>query len=291
MNKARGCFITIVVLFFISLIVVLVIALPSWGADELEPTAQSGLSLFGSRDLLFLGLDERETSDEFKGRTDTIIIFHIGRWGEVDTLISIPRDTRVDLEGHGWNKINAAYVYGGNAMLKQEINELTGIEIDRTMLLNFEGFKKVIDILGGVEITVEEPLHDPLSGANFDPGTYLMDGEQALSFARCRATAKGDLDRIGRQQVLLNEIIKQKLNLSIITKAPELIEVLNEETRSDFDLGDFLSIGFVLLFSNNEINRVTIPTKAANIEGISYLIADEAEVKSFLAEYLGNGSE
>lgn len=285
MNRTRGCFVTIVILFFILLIAVLLITIPDWGGGS-EETASSSTSLSGSKDLLFLGLDERETSDEFKGRTDTIIIFHIGSWGQTDTLISIPRDTRVFLEGHGWNKINAAYVYGGNNMLKQEILELTGIDIDRTMIANFEGFKKVIDILGGVEITVQEPLHDPLSGADFDPGTYIMDGEQALSFARCRSTAKGDLDRIDRQQYLLNQVMKQKLNLSLVPKLPQLMEVLNQETRSDFGLNDYLSIGAVLLFSDKELNRVTIPTTGANIEGISYQIAEEEEVKSFLSQYL-----
>lgn len=286
MNKTRGCFIAIVILFFVSLLVVLCITVPNWSGEDQEVSSGGNINVLGSRDLLFLGLDERETSDEFVGRTDTIIIFHLGEWGQKDTLISIPRDTRVNLEGYGWNKINAAYVYGGDQMLKQEIYELTGIEIDRTMLINFEGFKKVIDILGGVEITVEEPLHDPLSGADFEPGTYNMDGEQALSYARCRATAKGDLDRIDRQQQLLNELIRQKFNFSSITKAPQLIEVLNQETKSDFGLGDFVAVGSVLMFSNKEIQRVTIPTTSANIEGISYLIADEAEVKAFLQPYL-----
>jgi LCP family protein required for cell wall assembly len=287
MNKARGCFISIVVIFFLSLVVILCILLPniSGGTGEGQIDLSIG-DLSGSKNLLFLGIDEEEGIGDFKGRTDTIIVFHIGSWGEKDSLISIPRDTRVYLEGHGWNKINAAYVYGGEEMLKQEIYELTDIVIDKTMLLNFEGFKKIIDILGGVEIVIDEPLHDHLSGADFDPGTYVMNGEQALSFARCRATAKGDLDRIDRQQYLLNEIMKQKINFSSITKTPDIITVLSEDTKSDFSIGDFGSVGFVLLFSNKDINRITIPTTYANIDGISYLIADEDEVKEFLSLYL-----
>jgi len=238
------------------------------------------------KDILILGIDEREESNDFKGRTDTIIIYHINRWGKKDSLISIPRDTRVQLEGYGWNKINAAYVYGGEEMIKQEIDKLTGIGIGKVMIANFNGFKRVIDILGGIEITVEEPLHDELSGADFDPGTYTMSGEQALSFARCRATARADLDRIGRQQYLLNEIIKQKFNFSMITKTPQIIKVLSSETRSDFTIWDFCSIGFVLLFSSKDINRITIPTESAMIDGVSYQIADEDGVKEFLGDYL-----
>lgn len=273
MNKARGCFITILIIFILVIFVFLFVSLMDSDADG------------NGKDILILGIDEREGRNDFKGRTDTIIIYHISSWGKKDSLISIPRDTRVQLEGYGWNKINAAHVYGGEEMIKQEIYELTGIEIDRVMIINFNGFKRIIDILGGIEIVVEEPLHDELSGADFDPGTYTMSGDQALSFARCRATARADLDRIDRQQYLLNEIIRQKFNFSMITKTPQIIKVLSSETRSDFTIWDFCSTGFVLLFSSKDINRITIPTKSAMIDGISYQIADEDEVKEFLSGY------
>jgi len=274
MNKARGCFITILIIFILVVFVFLFVYLMDSDADG------------NGKDILILGIDEREGRNDFKGRTDTIIIYHISSWGKKDSLISIPRDTRVQLEGYGWNKINAAYVYGGEEMIKQEIYELTGIEIDRVMIINFNGFKRIIDILGGIEIVVEEPLHDELSGADFDPGTYTMSGEQALSFARCRATARADIDRIDRQQYLLNEIIRQKFNFSMITKTPQIIKVLSSETRSDFTIWDFCSTGFVLLFSSKDINRIMIPTKSAMIDDVSYQIVDEDEVKEFLSGYL-----
>ncbi len=293
MNRVKGCFITIISIFVLVVLVLLCITLIDTGSTTGEGGSSPITQLFSSKDLLFLGLDEREDSNSFKGRTDTIIIFHISGQGNNETLISIPRDTRVHLDEKGWNKINAAYVYGGTEMTKQEILELTGIDIDRVMILNFNGFKRIIDILGGVRIVVDEPLHDPLSGAAFEPGEYLMDGEQALSFARCRSTARADLDRMDRQQYLLSELIKQKGNIATISKilnpfndASDIFTVLNEETRSDFTIWDFCSLGFVLLFSNKDIDRVTIPTQAANIDGISYLLTDDEEVKSFLSEYL-----
>ncbi len=198
MNRTRGCFITIISIFTLICFALLCVFLFNNSSGGQDPSASGVAGLFAAKDLLFLGLDEREDSNDFTGRTDTIIIFHISGGQGKNSLISIPRDTRVDLEGKGWNKINAAYVYGGVDMTKFEIKELTGIDIDRTMVLNFNGFKRVVDILGGVWITVEEPLHDPLSGADFEPGRYLMDGEMALSFARCRSTARADLDRMDR---------------------------------------------------------------------------------------------
>lgn len=274
MNKAKGCFITILTIFILVVFIFLCISLTDLNGSG------------NGKDILLLGVDVREESNGFKGLTDTIIIYHISSWGKKDSLISIPRDTRVQLEEYGWNKINAAYKFGGEEMIKQEIYELTGIKIDSVMIINFNGFKEIIDILGGIEIVVEEPLHDPLSGADFDPGTYTMSGEQALSFARCRATTRADLDRIDKQQYLLNEIIRQKFNFSMIKKAPQVIKVLNNETISDFTIWDFGSTGFVLLFSSKNINRITIPTKSAMIDDINYQIADEDEVKEFLSGYL-----
>jgi polyisoprenyl-teichoic acid--peptidoglycan teichoic acid transferase len=292
MNRTRSCFITVLSLFIVVCLSLLCIFIVNSNFKREGGSGASG-SFFGSRDLLFLGLDEREESNEFVGRTDTIIIFHISSGMGNNSLISIPRDTRVYLEGKGWNKINAAYVYGGTDMIHYEIKELTGIDVDRTMILNFRCFKKIIDVLGGINIKVEEPLHDPLSGADFEPGEYLMDGEQALSFARCRSTARADLDRVDRQKYLLSQIMEQKMNIPTIMKilnpfndASDIFKVLAEETRSDFTLWDFCSIGFVLLFSNKGIDMVTIPTSPATIEGISYLIVDEKEVKEFLKDYL-----
>ena len=298
MNKARGCFIAFIVIFLICLVIALIIAFPLMCSNrpqqsgEQQESARKDSSTGviyrggGSNNYLFLGVDERGDLKQFSGRTDTIIILHISGFGKKDVLISIPRDTRVSLEGHGYAKINAAYVYGGEDMLKQEIFKLTGIGIRRTMLVNFEGFKRVIDALGGVTITVSEPMHDPLSGADFEPGTYLMDGEMALAFSRCRKTSHGDFDRVDRQKYLLGELMKQKLNASIIPRAPQLLEILNEETKSDFSALDYARLAGILLLSDRDFIQVTIPGKSKTIDGVSYVISDQQEVKKFLKDYL-----
>ena len=285
MNKARGCFIVLLVFFLIT--VVIYIFFSGGGQEIAQNDGQELLySQKGANALLFLGIDERDPDGEFRGRTDTIIIYHFGRLGRSDTLIAIPRDTRVNLEGHGYNKINAAYVFGGEEMIKNEIYKLTDIKINNVMVINFAGFEKIIDALGGVEIVVEEPLHDPLSGANFDPGTYLMNGQQALAFARTRSTRMGDLDRVVRQQYLLSQLLKQNTNLSTIFKMGQVIPVLNTETKSDFSSWDYARLGFQLAVSRSDLNFITIPVVPANIDGISYLIADEQEVKEFLRQNL-----
>lgn len=304
MSKARGCFIVSISLFVIGLVIILLVFVPSIkspvaGSDTSEVAAtdikgsntgnkeQPGISSdSGSKNYLFLGVDGRGDIKNFKGRTDTIMILHIAPWGKKDLLISIPRDTRVKLPNYGYNKINAAYVYGGEEMLTSEIYKLTGISITRTVLVNFEGFKSVVDALGGVSITVDEPMHDPLSGADFEPGIHLMNGAQALAFARDRKSAKGDFDRVDRQKYLINEIFKQKFNISIIGKAPRLLNIISEDTKSDFSTIDYLNLGTILLFSNKDFERITIPGKTATIDGISYVVVDVAAVKKFLNGYL-----
>ncbi len=279
MNKTRGCFITIVTIIFLGCLVFLCLALPGG-----QPGSASGF-FSSSRNFLFLGVDDRE-GDEFRGRTDTILILHIAGFGRKDSLISVPRDIRVHLEGHGYNKINAAYVFGGKEMLIDEIYQLTGISIDRTMVLNFEGFKRIINILGGVTIEVTEPMHDHLSGANFDPGIHHMDGEQALAYSRCRATARADLDRVGRQQELLSELIRQNTRFSTVTKIPQLLDVLEKETVSNFNVIDYFSLGLFMFLSSRDMNRLTIPSEGATIDGISYLIAEPEKVRQYLSEYM-----
>ena len=304
MSKARGCFIAFILVFILGLVIVLLFVVPSLNgpssdgdSTEVAATDSSGVKTTakehsgttlasGAKNYLFLGVDERGDVKNFKGRTDTIMILHIAPWGKKDLLISIPRDTKVNLPDHGTNKINAAYVYGGEEMLVSEIYELTGISITKTMLVNFEGFKSVVDALGGVYITVDEPMHDPLSGSDFEPGTHLMDGEQALAFARDRKSAMGDFDRVDRQKYLINEIFKQKFNVSIIGKVPQLLNILNEDTKSDFSTFDFITLGTILFFSNKDFERITIPGKTATIDGVSYVVVDVAQVKEFLKGYM-----
>jgi len=308
MNKTKGCFITFIIIVLVAVIFLIFFIyknpktenksvsestkIESKDLTSDNKSSETSLNLTinniyndNSDDYLFLGIDERENQNKFEGRTDTIIIYHIGSNG-MDALISIPRDTKVELKGHGTNKINAAYEYGGANMISDEIYKLTDIGIDKVMVVNFAGFKKIIDALGGVKITITEPLHDSKSGSNFDPGTYNFNGDQALAFVRNRATAKGDFDRMNRQKYLLSELFKQKANFSIISKIPSIIKILREETRSDFSTWDYLKIGFKLIKNKNNLKLLTLPGKTKTINNISYVIVNDKEAKTYLKENL-----
>lgn len=313
MNKTKGCFIVFIIIFLIAVIFLVffiqktpktdtgstVAGTTSGSKDSTSDNAKTGTSLNlsinniyrdNSADYLFLGIDERENQDKFQGRTDTIILYHLGSNG-VDALISLPRDTLVELKGHGTNKINAAYEFGGADMISDEIYKLTDIGVDKIMLVNFAGFKKIIDALGGVNITITEPLHDPMSGSDFDPGTYNFNGEQALEFARNRATAKGDFDRMDRQKYLLSEVFRQKANFSIIPKIPSIIRILKEETKSNFSTWDYLKIGLRLIKNKNSLKLLTLPGKTKTINKISYVLVNDKEAKAYLNENLSKNNK
>jgi len=172
-------------------------------------------------------------------------------------------------------------------MIVNEIFELTDIKIDNVMLVNFAAFIKLVDTLGGVTITVTEPLHDDKSGSDFDPGTYNFNGEQALAFARCRATSKGDFDRMDRQKYLLSELFKQKLNLSILPKIPGILKILNEDTKSNFKIIDYIKVAFQFMTNKDNLILLTLPGESATINNISYVIIDPNEAKNYLKENLG----
>jgi len=287
MNKTRGCFIFFFIIFLIAAIFIIFFLqkTPNTNTDSTLDLSISNTYEDNSDDYLFLGIDERENQNKFQGLTDTIIIYHAGSNG-VDALISIPRDTKVELKDHGTNKINAAYEFGGTEMINEKIYELTDIGIDKIMIVNFAGFKNIIDALGGVSITITEPLHDDKSGSDFEPGTYNLTGEQALAFARNRATAKGDFDRMNRQKYLLSEIFKQKANFSIIPKIPAIISILREETRSNFTTWDYMKIGYRLIKNKNNLKMLTLPGVSKTIDKISYVIVDDKEAKSYLRDNL-----
>jgi len=161
--------------------------------------------------ILFLGRDSLDTESEL-GRADTIMLLYLDPANTAVSLLSIPRDTLVDIPGYGQDKINAAYAYGGEELMIKTIQDFIGAEINHYVTLNFQGFVDLIDAMGGVDITIDRPLVDPKSGANFSPGEHHLTGEQALAYTRSRSTELGDIGRIQRQQNLFKELMAQKLN-------------------------------------------------------------------------------
>lgn len=149
------------------------------------------------------------------GRTDTIMLLHIPTSGKA-TLVSIPRDSYVDIPGYGSDKINAAFAFGGPKLLTQTVENATGLRVDRYAEVGMGGLAGITDAVGGVELCPPEPIQDPLANLDIQAGCQVMDGPTALGYVRTRATAQGDLDRVQRQREFLSALMSTATSPSVL---------------------------------------------------------------------------
>lgn len=156
-------------------------------------------------DAMHVGMIEGEMN------SDSIMLLHIGA-GKPE-LISIPRDSYVEIPGHGHNKLNAALGIGGPTLLTETIENVTGLTINHYMSIGFGGLVSVTNALGGVQMCLHSSVHDSYSGANLKPGCQNLNGDQALAFVRDRHSfATGDLQRIQNQRAYLNALLKKSMS-------------------------------------------------------------------------------
>jgi len=232
--------------------------------------------------ILFLGRDSRDTESEM-GRADTIMLLYLDPVNAVVSLLSIPRDTLVDIPGYGQDKINAAYAYGGEELMIRTIQDFIGAEINHYVTLDFQGFVDLIDAMGGVDITIDRPLVDIKSGANLSPGEHHLTGEQALAYTRSRSTELGDIGRIQRQQNLFKELMSQKLNMQYLSNIPYYFNILIDSTRTDLEVLTILKYSKAALSLTAEnFSASIIPTHSDWIKDntISVQIPDQEEARA-----------
>ncbi len=158
-------------------------------------------------------------------RTDTIMLMHIPRAGQA-TLVSIPRDSYVEVPGYGYDKVNAAFAYGGAPLLVQTVEQATGLRIDHYAEIGMGGLANVVDAVGGVEICVAEPITDPLANISLAPGCQKMDGATGLGYVRTRATALGDLDRVVRQREFLAAVMSRVMSPATLLNPFRMIPLM-----------------------------------------------------------------
>ena len=238
--------------------------------------------------ILLLGRDTRDAEEDL-GRTDTIMLLYLDPVNNKCTLLSIPRDTYVDIPGYKKDKINAAYAYGGEKLMIETVSNFLNAKINHFVTIDFDGFVKLIDALGGVDVTIDRPLTDPKSGANFSAGQHHLTGEQALAFTRSRSTELADIGRIQRQQILFTELVSQKFSLQYLSKIPDYFNILIENTKTDLDLLTILRYaksGLDLGIDN--FKTAIVPTHADWIEDntISVQIPDIEESRSMWSRIL-----
>lgn len=229
--------------------------------------------------VLILGTDARP--GEENARSDTMLLVSIDPKLDKAAVISIPRDTRVNVPGSPLDKICTANYIGGPELAVKTVEKLMNINIDYYVLADFNGFKKVIDTVGGITIHVPQRMYKPSEGIDLYPGTQKLDGYQALAFVRYRDYEFGDIERTTHQQDFLIALADELLQAKTITKLPALIKEVKSFVKTDISLSQMLRMAsWTPGFTSASIITQTLPGyfyDLYNDEGMmeqSYWIAD-----------------
>jgi len=239
--------------------------------------------------LLLMGVDRR---DEEASRADTIIVAFIDTDTKKVNLLSIPRDTYVSVPGHGETKVNHAHAYGGADLMAETISEFLGVPINKYVELDFEGFKNIIDILGGVTIDVEERMYRPSEGIDLYPGKgQHLDGDKSLQFVRYRGKM-GDIGRIENQQKFLKTLADQAISLGTVVKLPSLIKEVMDSTETNLTLKEMLGLAKIAQGAREgQIATATLPGEPVYINGVSYWEPYEEETSQLIDEFLARNQD
>lgn len=200
----------------------------------------------------------------FSGRTDTLLLVRVDAEAGTLNVMSIPRDTRVQIPGYGMDKINEANVLGGPELVTQTLGyNLGNIRVDRYVRINTAAFREMVDLVGGIEVNVPQRMEytDQTQGLYIDlyPGWQTLNGDQAEQFARFRKES-GDIGRVQRQQLLLKALRERLTNPTVIPKLPQALRVLQRYVDTNLTLEEMLAIAnFGLEIQPDQLQMVMLP--------------------------------
>ncbi|NEP16304.1 MAG: LCP family protein [Leptolyngbya sp. SIO4C1] len=284
---------------------VLAVPLPkSWSPTAAVPPLaelwKSGFRYQVSRpvNILVMGLDEARdvegaTPDDLVGRTDTMLLVRLDPETESVNVLSIPRDTRVEIPGYGLDKINQANFEGGAALAAQTVSHnFNDVEIDRYIRVSTNAFREIVDLVGGVEVFVPKPMYyeDKTQGLLIDlePGWQTLDGDEAEQFARFRQDSSGDIGRVQRQQILLKALKERLLSPATITQLPQIVRLLQRHIDTNLSPEEMLALaGFGLQLEPESLHMVMLPGRFSDPEEFlaSYWLRDDAASSRIMQTY------
>lgn len=234
--------------------------------------------------MLLLGVDKDEGRAEAWGdeqanfRSDTIILARVDPKAKKITLVSIPRDTLVDMGEHGEQKINSAYSFGGPAYMIEVVSKFAGVNISHYAEIDFEQFIKIVDTIGGIEVTLPVPVSDmDNAGIDLPAGTQTLDGTQALGLCRSRhaydAYGGGDFYRAANQRMVIGAILRKVLALDAASMS-NAISTMADGVDTDLSVTEILSLAaqFNGLDVDSDVYSGQTPTTSEYINGGWYEI-------------------
>lgn len=250
----------------------------------------------GRQNILVLGLDAGTIGAKEgynRHRSDTMIVFSIDKKNKDVKALSIPRDTRVHIDRVGTNKINAAMAYGGLDLAVSTVKEFLNVPIHNYVVVNLEGFRDIVDAVGGVEIDVGRSLKytDSAQGLsiNIKPGLQVLDGKKAEEYVRYRQYPLGDVDRIVAQQKFLKAFAKTLLKPNTLLKLPKIIDVVQNSVDTDITPLEMASLANVARqLKMEDISMHTIPGVGKYISGISYFIPYQSQMSELIDQVFYN---
>ncbi len=276
------------------------------GADTDDDVVQV-LDPANNGELVFLlvGSDTREGLDDLTNfgsaggaRSDVVMLVRADSSGSTQ-MLSIPRDLRVEIPGHGTNKINAAYAFGGPSLLVETIKSNLNVGVNHYVEVDFVGFQALIDEIGGIELAFPNAARDAKSGLNVPAGTERLDGEQALAYARSRSYQEqqggswvsvdaNDIGRTQRQQEVMKAMMARLKSPSSVTEAGDIATSMARHTTIDSKLAEASPASLLWDFRGvitGSIEGATLPSTTSNIGGVSYQIIKQPEADAMLANF------
>lgn len=250
--------------------------------------------------VLLLGTDSRGNEP---GRTDSIILISADYETHKVDVVSIPRDTRVAIPGVGLTKITHANVVGeanggvreGTLTSVQAASDLLGVTINDYAKVNFGGFEKIVDALGGIDVTLPVAVNDDLRKIHLSAGTHHLNGDEALRLSRARyGLPGGDFDRQRDQYYLLAAAAEQALSLENIKRAPEMLDIVREDLLdTSFSEAEMLALGLEFKgLTGKDIKYYQIPGKGTTAQdplvgaNVYYYEPDRQGIQKIMAEIL-----
>lgn len=257
-----------------------------------EDAGEDGDELKAAKmNLLLLGVDTQDGEDI--ARADSIIFVSADTVEQRVAMMSIPRDTRVQIPGQGTDKINSTTVYGGADLTRRVVSDLLGVRVPYHVVVDFDGFKEIVDILGGVNIEVErrmyyrDPMAKPPLMIDLQPGMQRLNGEKAMQYVRFRSDGLGDISRTQRQQKFLMALADEMMKPKNIIKLPKLVPELNKSLDTNLELKDMVRwAGLAKKINDVKMVSGTLPGTFWNSGGLSYWYVDPKQAKVAMSELM-----
>ncbi len=252
-------------------------------AEAVGSTFEGSIGTPTGMDILVLGSDKRPTNAGEEIRSDTVMLVHADPDENYLSMLSLPRDLRVEVPGHGIEKLNAAYAQGGPELTIQTVEQLTQVDIEEYVQVDFQAFSDIVDSLGGVYLDIDRRYYN--DNPEFDlikisPGYQLLDGSNALDYVRFRSDLNYDFGRMDRQQRFITAIREQAMGWNLLLDLPGVVSALFNNLVTTLDTNDVLELAYWgARLDGARIRQVTVIGDIQERDGFSYVIPEEGAVE------------